>query len=309
LRALGPFQGDGSSTAIRYRVSSAHLTLASTVFRSMLKGCYEESRKNSQGLYEITAEEWDAEALLVVLDLIHGHNKSVPRSVSTNTLERIAIIVDYYRCHESMQFAADLWISSPTIRYPVDFGEHSVTWLFIAWVFSWREVFEAMTLVSITMSEGLIETDLPIPISILRSIETHRQGLISEICEKVYDLVERLWNEPPSKTATECHSTFLGSLLKQIRASGLPYNHPVKPFQGLSATKYSEMVSSMYSPRSCSTNKTPSTHICRLGPEVQYKVKELIRNAKGLQLDMFGYNIQQKDLPTTMLVPLLRIEE
>jgi hypothetical protein len=182
----------------------------------------------------------------------------------------------------------------------------------VRWVNRNRPAYSHLNIRQVQRRQHFLTSSIGILIDrkcILGSIETHRQGLISELCEQLYDLVERLWNEPPSKTTAECHSTFLGSLLKQIRANGLPCERPVKPFEGLSAAKYSEMVSSIYTPRSCSTNSMFGVHLCRLGQEVRYQVKELMRNAKGLQLDMFGYNIIQKELPSTMLIPLFRIDE
>ncbi|KAM0439217.1 hypothetical protein ACHAQK_006323 [Fusarium lateritium] len=101
----------GSATQVEFRVSSRHLSLASPVFRAMLESKFKESRLNEQGLYEIQATEWDAEALVILLDIIHGHHRDVPKQISVETLSHIAIIVDYYGCHEIMELVFTAWMA------------------------------------------------------------------------------------------------------------------------------------------------------------------------------------------------------
>ncbi|KAM0250809.1 hypothetical protein ACHAP5_002026 [Fusarium lateritium] len=101
----------GSTTQVEFRVSSRHLSLASPVFRAMLESKFKESRLNEQGLYEIQATEWDTEALVILLDIIHGHHRDVPKRISVETLSHIAIIVDYYGCHEIMELVFTAWMA------------------------------------------------------------------------------------------------------------------------------------------------------------------------------------------------------
>ncbi|KAJ4127912.1 hypothetical protein NW768_008195 [Fusarium equiseti] len=98
-------RGSLEDTQVEFRVSSRHMSLASPVFRAMLESKFKESQLNEQGLYEVQASEWDAEAFVILLDIIHGHNRDVPKRISVETLSQIAIIVDYYGCHEIMELS------------------------------------------------------------------------------------------------------------------------------------------------------------------------------------------------------------
>ncbi|KAM0500862.1 hypothetical protein ACHAP8_004579 [Fusarium lateritium] len=98
---------DGSSTQMEFLVSSRHLSLASPVFRAMLESKFKESQLNEQGLYEVQASEWDAEAFVILLDIMHGHHRDVPKRISAEILSHMAIIVDYYSCHEIMDCDRD----------------------------------------------------------------------------------------------------------------------------------------------------------------------------------------------------------
>ncbi|KAI8710785.1 hypothetical protein NCS52_01538300 [Fusarium sp. LHS14.1] len=106
-RALGKSPGtQHGQVSYRMLVSSSHLTQASPVFQKMLKGSFTEAVANSQGLYSITATEWDPEALVLVLDIMHGHNRSVPRKITLEMMAKVATIVDYYDCLEIVEIFA-----------------------------------------------------------------------------------------------------------------------------------------------------------------------------------------------------------
>lgn len=157
---------DGSTTQVEFRVSSRHLSLASPVFRAMLESKFKESQPNEQGLYEIQATEWDAEALVILLDIIHGHHRDVPKRISVETLSHIAIIVDYYGCHEIMELVFTAWMA-----YRGDFEDFvkqdPSRWLFISWVFRQELLFTVATKMLMLYDNGKYVVDLPIPQPIL----------------------------------------------------------------------------------------------------------------------------------------------
>ncbi|KAM0304868.1 hypothetical protein ACHAPM_002985 [Fusarium culmorum] len=157
---------DGSSTQIEFRVSSRHLSLASPVFRAMLESEFKESHLNEQGLYEVQASEWDAEALVILLDIIHGHHRDVPRRISAETLSHVAIIVDYYGCHEIMELVLTAWLTY--LGEPKDFVKQDpMRWLFISWVFKQELLFTVATEMLLMYENGKYVVDLPIPQPIL----------------------------------------------------------------------------------------------------------------------------------------------
>lgn len=177
---LGEFQLLNGKTQVRMLVSSRHLTLASPVFRTMLDGPFEKVYLAS-GRQQITASDWDVDAMVILLDIIHGHNKAVPRSLKLPTLARIATIVDYYECHEIVEVFGEIWLLSSEDGWDTGaLGLGSMLWLLVAWTFSHAEMFEEMTRMAILESKGPIEVvDLPIPEDILSksSARGHLEGV------------------------------------------------------------------------------------------------------------------------------------
>ncbi|KAK3081788.1 hypothetical protein LTS18_002708, partial [Coniosporium uncinatum] len=74
-------------------ISSHHLTLASPYYARMLKGKWMEAdtlRKN--GCVEVEVEDVDADALVILMKIIHGKTRTVPRAVTLEMLAKIAVI-------------------------------------------------------------------------------------------------------------------------------------------------------------------------------------------------------------------------
>lgn len=97
---------------VRYRLSSAHLILASSYFKNMLQGPWAESQKDAGGEFVIKASDWDEEALCLLMHAIHGFSGLIPRSLAAETLAKMAALVDYYQCRESIVFFSDTWMAS-----------------------------------------------------------------------------------------------------------------------------------------------------------------------------------------------------
>ncbi|KAM0543959.1 hypothetical protein ACHAPJ_012054 [Fusarium lateritium] len=133
LRNMPPSTNDAKTIEVRFRVSSAHLCLASPVFRAMLDGPFSEGIRNKQGLYEIKAFDWGAEALLILLDIIHGHHRSTPKTVELFLLLDIAALVDYYQCHEIVEPFAEMWIAAFGDKTWEDYDSSCMPWMFISW--------------------------------------------------------------------------------------------------------------------------------------------------------------------------------
>ncbi|KAG6174848.1 hypothetical protein E4U47_006983 [Claviceps purpurea] len=181
---------------VHFRLCSRHLALASPVFKTMLNGFWKESAPLSdqsngsaktrtplqngpdcQVCYELTATEWDAEDFLLLMNIFHGRNKQVPISIDLETLGRISVLVDYYKCQEVTQLAVGLWIDKLSGNLPTKYGRECVTWMFVSWVFSSREIFKNMTLLAIIKSEGGLGTiHLPFPPMLLSMATPHLHG-------------------------------------------------------------------------------------------------------------------------------------
>ncbi|KAH7255147.1 uncharacterized protein BKA55DRAFT_592537 [Fusarium redolens] len=181
MTSLQPYLQNGHPNQIEFRVSAKHLCLASPVFRKMIQGGFQESKPNNEGLLEITASDWNAEAFLTVLDIIHSHHYSVSGNLRLDAIAQVGVIVDYYDCREVVQIFFESWRPSITkwLKYSLwpfhenvledvgDFGHDETIVLFIARTFPYGPCFKGLTRSAILNTLGLIETCLPIPTQIL----------------------------------------------------------------------------------------------------------------------------------------------
>ncbi|KAI3333690.1 hypothetical protein F4824DRAFT_502671 [Ustulina deusta] len=155
-----------SSPEIHLQVSSAHLKLASRYFQKAFDGKFKESQPDSDGLLHVDASGWDMEALLIVLWVIHGKNRGIPKTIDLELLAKIAVIVDYYDCHEMFDAFAELWLQRLKGRFILlhKLDRELVLLLFVSWMFGWTNEFKLATRIVLHQSKGPLRTlDLPIP--------------------------------------------------------------------------------------------------------------------------------------------------
>lgn len=84
---------DVQQVEMRMRLSSQHLILASTYFRKALQTPWKVSGTSCDPCY-INESEWDAEAMLILMNITHGRNRSVPEITNLEMLARLAVLVD-----------------------------------------------------------------------------------------------------------------------------------------------------------------------------------------------------------------------
>lgn len=153
--------------AIHYHVSAQHLSLASTRFEGMLSGrnWKEGVPDKIDGLYHISAEDWDADALLILLNVFHHRNRQVPRSVSLEMLAKITVLIDYYDCAEAVELCTERWVDQlkRTSPVPSSFCRNLVLWMCIAWVLKLPHEFRKTTIIAINRKDEELST-LGLPI-------------------------------------------------------------------------------------------------------------------------------------------------
>jgi len=159
--------GELEEQSIHYHVSSRHLMLASSTFKRMLAqdGFAESVRNEVDGLYHIVAHDWDPEAFLIVLRIVHGRNKQVPREVTLEMLAKIAVLEDYYNFEESLDVFTEVWVQSLTkTSIPTIYCRDLVLWVWVAWIFDVEQQFTQATDTVIRQSTESFQTlELPIP--------------------------------------------------------------------------------------------------------------------------------------------------
>lgn len=265
-------------------VSGKHLELASNVFKTMLTGPFIEGSADSSGLRRITASDWDHRALKIVLAIMHGYHRDVPRSIDFYLLVKVALIVNYYDCLESVEVYTDIWLKDFEHNLPRTYGRDCILYLFLSWVFSKPEMFQRMAHLAMRHSQKLIEAeDFPIPAVILRrlitnsipqpvltqtagEINTVRQFTISEIFSAIYELLDRLQDE--QECSFECSSMLLGILTKELKRHGILYPRSAPPYNGFSIDGLQKMIRELKRPSWYSGPSKHSHHIC----DVQVKL-------------------------------------
>ncbi|KAG6232117.1 hypothetical protein E4U25_006838 [Claviceps purpurea] len=264
---------NGELEEIHFRLSSRHLALASPVFRAMLNGSWKESapaldRSNngsaktraplqlgfdSQVRFELTAEDWDDEVFLILMNIIHGRNALVPLSSDLTTLVKMSVLVDYYQCQEVTQIVVGLWIDKLSDQLPKSYHPECVIWMFVSWVFSRGEIFEEMTKVAIRTS----------------FMEQKRDQFVDKTFKVLGDLVEDLCQNRCGCRDKECSDLLLGALMSGINRTEL--------YQEYSAEEVRNKVLSL----------VDYAYPCTLGQFLEPAIQPLWEALGGLKLEEY----------------------
>ncbi|KAI1039616.1 hypothetical protein LB505_008350 [Fusarium chuoi] len=166
LRNLGSTNEHGQHIELRYRVSSAHLALASPVFKGMVD---KSSATIDLGSHSESGFGQYAEALLILLDVIHGHHKSVPKAMDLELLIELWGLIDSYKCHEAVEMFVDHWVASAIDKDKIKGSSlnTNMSRLYISWVFAKGEYFDLLAHNILESTAGSIQTDLALPARIL----------------------------------------------------------------------------------------------------------------------------------------------
>ncbi|KAH7125634.1 hypothetical protein B0J11DRAFT_310897 [Dendryphion nanum] len=292
-----PLEEDG----IRFEVSSRHLMLASPRFKTMLSGRkWQEGVPGLDGRFVIRTEDWDEEAFRILMNVIHTRNRAVPRTIDLDLLAKIAVLVDYYDCSETIELFKDIWIDhvNKTAPAPSNYCRDLMLWVCVAWVFGLEETFLATTEVAMRQSKDCIRAlGLPIPPRIIDEIDHHRFQAIESIISQLYDLQEILFSEDyqcqsNSKSSHECGSMLYGVLTKEIHRLGLMSPYPEPPFEGLGfqdlSNKLQTMKKSRWGTSADSQNYRGFVHhTCSVITEVQPMINKTSEKLCGLVLADF----------------------
>lgn len=159
-------------------VSSKHMMLASPVFKAMLNGNFKEGRAlKTDGHIDVTLPDDDAAAFRIILHIVHGRNRLVPRVINLDCLLKIAVLVDKYQMVEVVEAYSEGWIK--TLK-PTLFGNLSSDigrWVCISWVFGLAPEFEILTRIVVEQLDGKIPEGfmdyLPVPEAVYRKSDKH----------------------------------------------------------------------------------------------------------------------------------------
>lgn len=120
----------------RFRVSSKHLALASDYFERRLKECWAEGKELSKmGKIDLELTDTEPDVLLILLNIIHGRTRRIPRRLDLDTLTEFADLVDYFQCLEVVEVFGNMWIQELKNQAMKRAGTETIQWIFISWIF------------------------------------------------------------------------------------------------------------------------------------------------------------------------------
>ncbi|KAF3032099.1 hypothetical protein E8E12_001115 [Didymella heteroderae] len=153
---------------IRFRVCAGNLMSASPWFKRVLNknGWMESNWKVDDRLFYISAEDWDEEAFIILMNIFHLRNHNVPRTLKLEMLAKIAVLVDYYECGESIELFTDMWVADLRVRTPIPttYCQTLILWIWVSWAFKLSDLYKQATAVAIKQcTEPVRNLGLPIP--------------------------------------------------------------------------------------------------------------------------------------------------
>ena len=104
------------------------------MFKAALTSGWKEGQSEG-GYLRISTEEWDAEAVAMVMNIIHGCHQEVSQGVDLPILTKIAAIVNYYDAHEPFHRVSRQWLLFLRNDIPESPGEKLAQYMNIASVF------------------------------------------------------------------------------------------------------------------------------------------------------------------------------
>lgn len=176
---------------VHFQLSSKHLTLTSEYFRGLMAHNWREASSSRGFAYSVTAEDWDEDALLLVMNIIHCQTSEVPQSIESHMVAKITCIVDYYQCREAFNFYARTWAKNFDARELTycGYGRTLLFRLFISYFFINGIDFQLCTQIIVRESRGPIHSlGLPFPQNIIGEFisSMHEDIAISKLTDHIF---------------------------------------------------------------------------------------------------------------------------
>ncbi|GAB1318148.1 BTB domain-containing protein [Madurella fahalii] len=236
-----PLANEPPPGPVTFRVSSRHLILASPVFKAALTGPWKEGIKAQNGCLEIEAEDWDVDALLIAMNVIHCRLNRVPLALGLEDLSKVAGLVDYYQLHDAFYLHKLHWIPALKENLPKLYNRELMLWISIAWVFNDDDIFTDTTHVAIQHHTGYLQPlELPIPSTVIDRIVEKRNVTIAALVGALHELIQAFLDESEG-CSFECRSILLGALQKQLHN---PKPHLHKTRAAMNGLKLSDFTQS-----------------------------------------------------------------
>ncbi|KAF5609057.1 uncharacterized protein FSUBG_4212 [Fusarium subglutinans] len=248
---------DHEPREVRMRISSKHLSFVSSTFRDDLLAssnkdapvqCSACSSPPSRPFTRVYTIGWDALALAIVLDAIHGRHAEIPRVINLGLLARITTVVDHYKCQEVIHVFFDHWQSDifRQAGFPTLLSKTALLWLYICMVFPGLEgIFASIACTVVSHFKGSAQiTARMLPITTtLGKLNEKRLELIKQIKDGLQDVHNSLLQESGCVRGDRlCSSLTLGVLVHMIHQHEHAEPPFIAPFDGYSVSTALKLV-------------------------------------------------------------------
>lgn len=283
--------------------------LASRYFETILSGEFEEAKMlRATGHVEITMPDEDLDSMVILLNIIHGASRKVPRNVSLEVLSKLAVLVSKYGMLETVEFFSDTWIDHLQREgLPKAYTKEVLRLLFVFWVFDRETEFRDMTRLAQREADDKFEEDVgklegvKIPPGIIDAIKQARVSALESALSVIHALITKYMDGSALCDAAlddelryACDAMVLGSLLKSSRKIGI-WPKPEAPFPGRKYKGLAKAIRGIKILDVC--NKTSSRRWNSHGPagnshgledEIEENLKEVEKGLDGLRLFDFA---------------------
>ncbi|KAH2496182.1 hypothetical protein KXW70_003049 [Aspergillus fumigatus] len=230
-------ENEQPQAVLKIRASSKHLSLACPQFTRTLHSGFQESHSlHEKGHLTLEIDNWDPAAFLVLMLILHGRTRPVPRRLSLSKLVDFAILVDYYECYEAVEVFTDMWITalkkpSPAMR--LTSLAQAEEWLFISWVFQHQQMFAQAGGYLLRTLTGRFCSELPVPRRVCDAIDRAREDAITRILDRLHGRRAVLLSDKV-QCSYECDCMLLAALTRHMHRLGI-LDRPAPPFEGIAA--------------------------------------------------------------------------
>ncbi|KAL4861277.1 hypothetical protein BDV12DRAFT_204163 [Aspergillus spectabilis] len=239
---------------LQIKASSKHLILSCPHFNRMFSSKFKESSDlERNGYLRLQEDQWEALPFLVLLLIIHGRMRSIPRKVSLKTLTDIAVLVDYYGCYEAVEVFSDMWIDHLEGKVSKSLNDDTLKWLFISWAFQKRSIFKQITeTIQCESTDSFQWGSLPIPQTIIGRVD-YLERIINALRGLFNSLVDGTRScKVNAASSDKCSYNVLGAFTRHLISMKLGLPEPKPPYAGLAVKKVL---------KECRTQmKSPSIH-------------------------------------------------
>lgn len=160
---------------IRARVGSQILKLASPVLKRLVASNFQESQKlKSAGYVEIPLPDDNADAFVILLNIMRYRFKDVPRTVTIHQLCELGVLVDKYDLLILTEHYREGWMASVPVP---EVSEHPLTRLIISYVFNDRLEFQKITETLQREGDNIIDKTMGLPLP-ERLTTTHKANFL-----------------------------------------------------------------------------------------------------------------------------------